>query len=52
LPYWYVAAGKKGCTCIGTYVAKMLTEVQKGVIEFETSEQEGTTIMVALALRD
>jgi two-component system sensor histidine kinase/response regulator len=43
-----VTAGKKGYTGIGIYAAKMLTEVQKGVIEFETSEQEGTTIIVAL----
>lgn len=44
----YVTAGKKNGAGIGTYAAKLMVDVQKGVIEFETSEQQGTTLMVAL----
>ena len=46
----YVTAGKKGGTGLGTYSAKLMTETQKGKIQFETDASTGTTFMVDLPL--
>jgi CheY-like chemotaxis protein len=46
----YVTAGKKQGTGLGTYSARLMTEVQKGQIEFETSKEHGTTLKVSLPL--
>lgn len=44
----YVTAGKKDGSGLGTYSAKLMVESQNGVIEFESSEEQGTTLMIAL----
>ena len=44
----YVTSGKKHGTGIGTYAAKMMAEVQKGKIDFESSEKTGTTLFISL----
>lgn len=41
-------ARKDGGTGLGTYIAKMVTQVHGGSIDFSTSEEEGTTITVLL----
>jgi CheY-like chemotaxis protein len=46
----YVTAGKKQGTGLGTYSARLMTEVQNGQIEFETSKDHGTTLKVSLPL--
>lgn len=47
----FVTAGKKGGTGLGTYSARLLTEVQNGRIEMRTSEEKGeTTLKVSLPL--
>jgi two-component system sensor histidine kinase/response regulator len=46
----YVTSGKKQGTGLGTYSARLLTEVQNGRIEFESSKEAGTTLQVALPL--
>ncbi|MFY8273207.1 response regulator [Pseudoalteromonas sp. SSDWG2] len=44
----YVSYGKKDSPGIGTYAAKLMTEVQLGSISFETSPEHGTTLFIAL----
>lgn len=44
----YVTYGKKGGSGIGTYSAKLMTEVQKGVINFVSTDEAGTTLCVML----
>ncbi len=45
----FTTAEKRGGTGIGTYSAKLLTEVQNGRIQMQTSDEKGeTTITVAL----
>jgi two-component system, sensor histidine kinase and response regulator len=44
----YVTAGKKQGTGLGTYSARLLTEIQNGEISFESSKTGGTTLIVAL----
>ncbi|NTS76087.1 response regulator [Catenovulum sp. SM1970] len=44
----FVSHGKKNGNGIGTYSAKLTAQAQGGDIEFETSEEEGTEIMVEL----
>ncbi len=44
----YVTAKKYGGTGLGTYSAKLMAEIQGGTIQFNTSEETGTTIMVQL----
>lgn len=44
----YVTKGKKQGTGLGTYSAKLMTEAQKGSIEFTTSKKEGTKLIVKL----
>jgi len=46
----YVTKGKKQGTGLGTYSARLMTEVQNGQIEFETSQEHGTTLKVSLPL--
>jgi CheY-like chemotaxis protein len=47
----FVTAGKKGGTGIGTYSARLLTEVQHGRIRMDTSDAEKqTTLTVSLPL--
>ena len=46
----YVTSGKKQGTGLGTYSARLMTEVQNGEIEFDTSEEHGTTLKVLLPL--
>jgi hypothetical protein len=47
----FSTAGKKGGTGIGTYSAKLLTEVQHGKIKMETSDDKNeTTITISLPL--
>ncbi|MBF0161149.1 MAG: hybrid sensor histidine kinase/response regulator [Magnetococcales bacterium] len=45
----YVTCGKKGGTGLGTYSARLMAEAQKGRIELQSSEREGTTVTVILA---
>lgn len=44
----YVTAEKKGGSGIGTYAAKLFTEIQSGELSFTTSSQEGTRLSVSL----
>ena len=44
----YSTAGKFGGTGLGTYSAKLFAESLGGAIGFETSEEQGTTVSVAL----
>ncbi|HIJ82806.1 MAG: hypothetical protein HW380_1103 [Magnetococcales bacterium] len=44
----YVTFGKAHGTGLGTYSAKLMTEVQGGRIEFATSESNGTTVTIYL----
>jgi CheY-like chemotaxis protein len=44
----YATSGKEGGTGLGTYSARLMTQVQGGTIGFETSESEGTRVRVAL----
>ncbi|XPV77085.1 MAG: sensor histidine kinase [Desulfovibrio sp.] len=47
----YATSGKARGTGLGTYSAKLITEVHGGNIDFETSEEEGTTITLNLPLQ-
>ncbi len=44
----YATHGKKGGTGIGTYSARLIAEVHKGKIYFESSAATGTTLFVEL----
>lgn len=44
----YVTHGKRGGTGLGTYSAKWMVETQQGVISMQTSEEEGTSLIVEL----
>jgi len=46
----YATAGKSGGTGLGAYSARLLARVQQGDIVLNTSEAEGTTLSVKLAL--
>jgi len=46
----YVTSGKKQGTGLGTYSARLMTEVQNGRIDFESSAENGTTLKVSLPL--
>ncbi|NUJ39716.1 response regulator [Pseudoalteromonas sp. 0303] len=48
----YVTAGKKNSAGVGTYGAKLMTEVQQGKIKFDTSEAQGTTLTVSLPIAE
>lgn len=42
----YVTSGKKGGTGLGTYSARLLTEVQMGRLSFELDEARNTTTLI------
>lgn len=44
----FTTAGKDEGTGLGTYIAKLVTDLHNGSIDFKTSEEEGTTIFVEL----
>ncbi len=44
----YVTANKTNGTGMGTYSAKLMTEIQQGTIAMETSREAGTTLHVEL----
>lgn len=44
----YATLGKASGTGLGTYSARVMAQVQDGVIEMETSQEEGTTLTVRL----
>ncbi len=44
----YITANKYDGTGLGTYSAKLMAETQGGTINFETSEEIGTTVIVSL----
>jgi len=44
----YVTSGKKDAKGLGTYSAKLMTEVQNGVIEFDSSIAQETFVFVSL----
>lgn len=44
----YSTAGKTGGTGLGTYSAKLIAEAHSGSIAFDTSEENGTTLVVSL----
>ncbi len=46
----YITAGKVDGSGLGTYSAKLMAEVQGGSIQFDTSENTGTTITVYLSM--
>jgi two-component system, sensor histidine kinase and response regulator len=46
----YATHGKSQGTGIGTYSARLLTEIQKGTIDMETDESSGTTISIQFAI--
>lgn len=48
----YVTHGKAKGTGLGTYSARLISNTLGGDISFETSEKEGTTIIVELPLPD
>jgi len=44
----YVTFGKKGGSGIGTYAAKLMVEVQKGNLSYETDETDGTKLLLSM----
>jgi PAS domain S-box-containing protein len=44
----YATSGKKNGTGLGTYVAALITGAHNGRIEFNTSDADGTTVVVTL----
>jgi two-component system sensor histidine kinase/response regulator len=44
----YSTSGKRSGTGLGTYSARLVAETQGGQVEMQTSEQEGTTLLVRL----
>ncbi len=46
----YVTSGKKQGTGLGTYSARLMAEVQNGQIDFESSDEAGTTLRILLPL--
>jgi PAS domain S-box-containing protein len=44
----FATSGKEEGTGLGTYIAKLVTELHHGNIHFETSEKEGTTLCIEL----
>ncbi|HEA29299.1 MAG TPA: HAMP domain-containing histidine kinase, partial [Leeuwenhoekiella sp.] len=44
----YTTSGKEKGTGLGTYIAKLITEIHGGNISFKTSKKEGTTIKIDL----
>jgi signal transduction histidine kinase len=46
----YVTAGKAGGTGLGTYSARLMTHAIGGSLTMETSEQDGTKVMIRIPL--
>jgi len=46
----FATAGKKGGTGLGAYSAQLIARTLGGAIDFQSSEEEGTTIVVSLPL--
>lgn len=46
----YTTSGKERGTGLGTYIAKMIVDFHKGQISFNSTEEEGTTLSVALPI--
>ena len=44
----FISSGKRDGTGLGTYSAKLMTEIQGGAIAMETSETSGTTVTVTM----
>jgi signal transduction histidine kinase len=44
----YATSGKKNGTGLGTYVAALITRVHNGRIDFTTSEEDGTRVVLHL----
>ncbi|MBF0153520.1 MAG: hybrid sensor histidine kinase/response regulator [Magnetococcales bacterium] len=44
----YVTFGKKNGTGLGVYSARLMAVTQRGTIDFETSEESGTTMCISL----
>ncbi|MFW5807991.1 MAG: ATP-binding protein [Spirochaetota bacterium] len=44
----YITSGKQGGTGLGTYIARIMTEIQGGTIEMTTDERTGTTVTFSL----
>ncbi len=44
----YVTTGKRQGTGLGTYSARRMAETQNGTIHLDTSDEEGTTVMVRM----
>jgi len=44
----FITAGKEAGTGLGTYIAKLITDLHMGRIYFQTSEEVGTTLFVEL----
>jgi signal transduction histidine kinase len=44
----YATSGKQGGTGLGTYSAKLITETLSGTIAMESSEADGTTLIITL----
>jgi signal transduction histidine kinase len=42
----FATSGKQEGTGLGTYIAKLVTELHGGTIHFITSEEQGTTLLV------
>lgn len=48
----YSTSGKEGGTGLGTYSARLMTEVQGGKIEVKSSEKDGTTISLKFKMSE
>lgn len=46
----YATEGKSNGTGLGTYSAQLITQIQNGFINFESSKEEGTTLFVKLPI--
>ncbi|WKN43763.1 sensor histidine kinase [Tunicatimonas pelagia] len=44
----FATSGKKKGTGLGTYIAKLVVEIHQGTIAYQSSEQEGTDIIILL----
>jgi signal transduction histidine kinase len=44
----YVSSGKNGGVGLGTYMANLVVTAHNGQIDFETSEEKGTEVLMTL----
>lgn len=47
----FATSDKRDGTGLGTYIAKLVAELHKGKIDYETSEEEGTTVKIMLPVK-